>query len=163
MNVLKQDLLDRAAFSEVVGAGELDKSDVNAMDQAHHIYTYNIEVKEAVQVDLRLDFNNSKNIEVQDDENVITEEGNKIVVASVMPMTSLQIASVKAYDTDWIINCHVTMVKKSAPIEVQKVTLSKQTTRLDEIINNAKREWKTEPICLMTEQEIRAKVKEQIA
>ena len=61
---MKQDLLDRAAFAEVVGAAELDKSDVNAMDQAHHIYTYNIEVKEAVQVDIRLDFNNSKNIEV---------------------------------------------------------------------------------------------------
>ena len=64
LSVLKQDLLDRAAFAEVVGAAELDKSDVNAMDQAHHIYTYNIEVKEAVQVDIRLDFNNSKNIEV---------------------------------------------------------------------------------------------------
>ena len=64
LTVLKQDVLDRAAFAEVVGAAELDKSDVNAMDQAHHIYTYNIEVKEAVQVDMRLDFNNSKNIEV---------------------------------------------------------------------------------------------------
>ena len=89
------------------------------MDQAHHIYTYNIEVKEAVQVDVRLDFNNSKNIEVQDDDNVIIEEGNKIVVASIMPFTSLQIASLKSYDTDWTINCHVTMVKKSPPILVQ--------------------------------------------
>ena len=89
LHVLKQDLLDRAAFSEAVGAGELDKSDVNAMDQAHHLYTYNLEVKEAVQVDIRLDFSGSKNVEVQDDENVIEEEGNKIVVASVMPMTSL--------------------------------------------------------------------------
>ena len=32
LHVLKQDLLDRAAFSEAVGAGELDRSDVNAMD-----------------------------------------------------------------------------------------------------------------------------------
>ena len=34
---------------------------------------------------------------------------------------------------------------------------------LDYVIDNAKKTWKTDPICLMTEQEIRAKVKEQIA
>ena len=34
---------------------------------------------------------------------------------------------------------------------------------LDQVINNAKKKWNTDPICLMTEQEIRAKVKVQIA
>ena len=103
LNVHKQDIIDRAAFSEAMGLGELDKSDIAAMDQAHHIYTYNLEVNEAVQVDIRLDFGNSQNVEVQDDENVIDENGNKIVVASIMPKSSHTIASIKAYDTDWVI------------------------------------------------------------
>ena len=102
-----------------MGTGEADKSDLAAMEQAHHIYTYNLEVNDIVQVDIRLDFSNSSNIEVQDEENVLDENGNKIVVASVMPQTSHAIASIKAYDTDWVIMCHVTMVRRSAPLDVQ--------------------------------------------
>ena len=141
-----------------MGLGELDKSDIAAMDQAHHIYTYNLEVNEAVQVDIRLDFGNSQNVEVQDDENVLDENGNKIVVASIMPRSSHTVASIKAYDTDWVIQCYVTMVKRSAPLDIQLDLAAAEKGRVDQLIEKAKLEWKTDPVCLMSEDEIRAKV-----
>ena len=58
-------------------------------DDAHHIYMYTLEVTDpTIQVDIRLDFGESANIEVIDDENVLREDGRFIVVGSVMPMTS---------------------------------------------------------------------------
>ena len=42
--------------------------------QAHHAYTYVLEVNESsVQVDIRLDFSESRNVHIEDDENVIKE------------------------------------------------------------------------------------------
>ena len=76
------------------------------MDDAHHIYTYTLEVTDPViQVDIRLDFGDSTNIEVVDDENVLKESGRYIAVGSVMPMSSQLICKVKAYDTTWSIAC----------------------------------------------------------
>lgn len=50
---------------------------------------YTLEVTDpTIQVDIRLDFGESENIEVIDDENVLREDGRFIVVGSVMPMTS---------------------------------------------------------------------------
>lgn len=141
-----------------MGTGEVDKSDYLAMDQAHHVYTYSLEANETVQVDIRLDFKNSTNVEVQDDENVIDEDGNKIAVASIMPQSSAVVASVKAYDTDWAIQCHVTMVKRSPPMPIQIDLAAAYKEKLDRLIDKAKLEWKTDPICLMTEQEIKDKV-----
>ena len=58
-------------------------------DDAHHVYTYTLEVSEpAIQVDIRLDFGDSQNIEVVDDENVLREDDRYIVVGTVMPLTS---------------------------------------------------------------------------
>lgn len=45
---------------------------MEVVDDAHHIYTYTLEVTDTtVQVDIRLDFVDSQNIEVVDDENVL--------------------------------------------------------------------------------------------
>ena len=89
-------------------------------DEAHHIYTYTLEVSDPViQVDIRLDFADSQNVEVVDDENVLREDdGRSIVVGSVMPMTTQIICRVKAFDYAWKLCCQVTMVKRSAPKEI---------------------------------------------
>ena len=58
-------------------------------DDAHHFYTYTLEVSEpAIQVDIRLDFGDSENIEVVDDDNVLKEDDRYIVVGTVMPLSS---------------------------------------------------------------------------
>lgn len=53
-----------------------------------------------------------------DDENVLLEEGRYIVVGTVMPMTSQMICKVKAFDYSWTVKCAVTMIKRSAPLEI---------------------------------------------
>ena len=69
-------------------------------------------------MDIRLDFGDSVNIEVVDDENVLKENDRYIVVGTVMPMTSQLICKVKASDETWTINCSVTMIRRSAPLEI---------------------------------------------
>lgn len=93
---------------------------MEVVDDAHHIYTYTLEVTDTtVQVDIRLDFADSQNIEVVDDENVLQEsDGRYIVVGTIMPMTSQLICKVKAFDVEWKINCQVTMIKRSAPLSI---------------------------------------------
>lgn len=103
----------------IIGGAQGQSRPREVPDEAHHIYSYTLEVNEPlITVDIRLDFGESENIEVIDDDNVLKESDRFVVVGSVMPLTNQLICKVKVYDTDWKINCAVTMLRRSAPFEL---------------------------------------------
>ena len=129
------------------------------VDDAHHIYTYTLEVTDpTIQVDIRLDFADSENIEVVEDENVLMEDDRYVVVGTIMPMTSQLICKIKAYDTVWNINCQVTMIKRSAPVDIQATNMEPELIHLDRLIKFSQQKWGSKALGMASLEEIKQQI-----
>ena len=65
---------------------------------------------------------------------MLLEEGRYIVVGTVMPMTSQMICKVKAFDYSWTVKCAVTMIKRSAPLEIQAANMESETSHMHDLL-----------------------------
>ena len=65
---------------------------------------------------------------------MLVEEGHFIVVGTVMPMSSQMICKVKAFDFSWSVNCSVTMIKRSAPLEIQAANMESEISHMNSLL-----------------------------
>mmetsp|Transcript_7254 Transcript_7254/g.5247 ORF Transcript_7254/g.5247 Transcript_7254/m.5247 type:complete len:157 (+) Transcript_7254:15-485(+) len=124
-------------------------------DGAHTEYQYEVEVREINQVTVELDFSSAENIKVMN-----VDEGEMVSSATINPMTSGLVATVRAYNVTWNTSCKIKMLKQSAPIEMQKELLKDDIAELEEKIAKAQEDWKTMPAVLMSDDEISKHVTE---
>ena len=79
-----------------------------------------------------------------------------------MPQTSQLLCKVKAYDTNWSIRCAITMIKRSAPLEMQAANMQAEVERMESILEYAKLNWATKAFSLMDLDDIKVLVNETV-